>query len=124
MKHQKEFSFGVATGFFYGMFLVTGQNIDPESLGLLIGDTFNNATKTGQTPTMWDQLRPWLLLLSVIATIATIFYVVSRGLIAIIVALFGFIGALFLVLCAKNTDFIWISLPCLIIGGILSNMDT
>lgn len=125
MGYKKEFLFGATSGLFFGIYLITGQNIDPESLAITIGDTVSSATKTAvsnQTPTMWDQYRPWLLLASVIATIASILYVISRGWVAIIVAILGFVGALFLMLCAKNTNFIWLSLLCLCIGGLLSNM--
>ena len=124
MGYKKEFMFGVTSGMFFGIYLITGQNIDPESLAFTIGDTVNNATKTAvsnQIPTMWDQYRPWLLLASAIFSIITILSVIKQGSIAIIVAILGFIGALFLILCAKNNNFIWISLPCLIVGAILSN---
>jgi hypothetical protein len=121
---KKEFIFGVTSGMFFGIYLITGQNIDPESLAFTIGDTVNTATKTAvsnQTPTMWDQYRPLLLLASVIFSIVTILSVIKQGSVAIIVAILGFIGALFLILCTKNTNFIWISLPCLAVGAILSN---
>jgi len=73
--------------------------------------------------------REWVLtqntlLLGIVATVVTLLSVLSRGMIAIIVAVFGFIGTLFLILCARNTNFVWIALPCLIFGGLLSQMKS
>jgi|SRR5208283_1001007 len=121
MAYKEEFIFGATSGLIFGIFIITGQNIDSDSLLISIGDAVNNTVRNGPIFSPWGVYRPWLLLISSLATIGTIIFVVFRGIAAIFTALLGFFGTFLLLMSTKNINFAYISIIFLLIGGVIAN---
>jgi hypothetical protein len=117
---KNAFIAGAVSGTLFGIFLITGQDVSPENIAIQVGDQVNNALKGVTTnPSLWDQYRPWLLLLGFFSTIATIISIIKEGSIVIIVALLGFFGMLFLLLITKFQFFGYLGIVLLIIAAIM-----
>jgi hypothetical protein len=123
MSSKEAFGFGVISGLCFGVLVITGQNIDPDSLMITVGDAISSAVKTGvsnPSPTMWDQMRPLILLISFLSTVGTIIYVIRQGVIAILAAIFGFLGIFFIIYSTKSIDFAYLGIALFLVGGIIA----
>jgi len=81
------------SGVFAGIYLKTGQNVDPDTLLIETGDTI--AENLGDSH--WGSVRPLLILVSVFSTLIVILQILSKWAPGILVAIGGYLGAIFMV---------------------------
>ncbi|MBA7634082.1 hypothetical protein ES703_41661 [subsurface metagenome] len=87
------FASAILAGVFTGIYVETGQNVDPESLVIEVGDTVAKAVGGSQ----WSFLRPILILAGLVSIVAGIFRILLSGLPGIISATGGYFGGLLVV---------------------------
>lgn len=86
----------IIAGIFMGIYLETGEKVDPESLAFWIIDKSTDALGE-ESKSMWQSIRFWLLLASVIATAVDIYLIHIAGIPSIITAICGYLGMIFII---------------------------
>ncbi|HVB11913.1 MAG TPA: hypothetical protein VNE86_02175 [Nitrososphaerales archaeon] len=86
----------VIAGVFAGIFLVTGINIDPDSLVI---NALNPVMHQfgGTASSIWNLSTTILLLASIVAAVITIVTIVLTGLPGIVVGICGFLGMILII---------------------------
>lgn len=104
----------ILAGVFAGIYLETGQNVDPESLAIETGDTV--AKELGDS--LWSSIRPLLILASAFFTSISILLILLKGLPGILAAVGGYLGAMLMVTSIAPIFGVFL----LLIGGIVSTI--
>ncbi|CAD6492842.1 MAG: hypothetical protein DIAAKJNI_00400 [Candidatus Argoarchaeum ethanivorans] len=86
----------IIAGIFMGIYLETGEKVDTESSAFMIIDKFTDALGE-ESKSMWQSIRFWLLLVSIIATAVDIYLIYIAGIPSIITAICGYLGMIFII---------------------------
>ena len=86
----------IIAGIFIGIYLETGEKVDPESLVFRIIDKFTDALGE-ESKSMWQSIRVWLLLAIIIVTVVDIYLIYIAGISSIITAICGCLGMIFII---------------------------
>jgi len=86
----------IIAGMFMGIYIETGEKVDTESLAFMIIDKSTDALRE-ESKSMWQSIRSWLLLVSIIATAVDIYLIYIAGIPSIITAICGYLGMIFIV---------------------------
>ncbi len=127
----KIFLYGVFNGIFLGIFLISGQWIDPESMLQEVTGIFINSFGNESVNIVWSNLvQPVLLIVGVIEICFHLYMIYKFGKIGISIVSMSFVGILLLVTMthySMPSETTYVSLALILVSGVIarhySNVD-